>query len=59
MNNSTVLYTLNCIHPHVNAFEQAEGINVIYNLLILMHALQNANMNGSIGYTCHFYLFVF
>jgi hypothetical protein len=46
MNSSTVLFMLNCIRPHVNTFEQAEGINVIHVPLILMHALRNANING-------------
>jgi hypothetical protein len=42
---------LDCNHSHVNTFEQAEGINVIQILLILMHILQNANMNELMSYT--------
>ena len=60
MNSSTVPFTLNCNHSHVNnTFEQAEGINVIHILLILMYALRSADMNKSISCICHFYLFVF
>jgi hypothetical protein len=59
MNSSTVLFTLDCNHSHINAFEQAEGIDVIQILLILMHILQNANMNESMSYTRYFHLFVF
>jgi CRISPR/Cas system-associated endonuclease Cas3-HD len=59
MNSSTVLFSLYCNHSHVNTFEQAEGINVIQILLILMHILQNANMNESMSYTRYVHLFVF
>jgi hypothetical protein len=59
MNSSTILFTLNCIHSHVSTFEQAEGINVIQILLILMHVLRNANMNNLMNYIHDFYLFVF
>jgi hypothetical protein len=40
MNNSTVLFTLNCNHSHVNSSEQAEGINVKQILLILIHTIE-------------------
>jgi hypothetical protein len=59
MNSSVVLFTLDRNHAHVNTFEQDEGINVIQILLILMHILQNANMNELMSYTCYFHLFVF
>jgi hypothetical protein len=45
MNGSTVLFTLICNRSHVITFEQAEDINVIQILLILMFVLWNANMN--------------
>jgi hypothetical protein len=59
MNSTTVLFTLNFNHSHVNTFEQAEGINVIHILLILMHILWNANMNESMSYTSYSHLYVF
>jgi hypothetical protein len=58
MNSSIVSFTMNCNHSHVNTFEQAEGINVIHILLILMYVLPNANMYKSISCICHFYLLV-
>jgi hypothetical protein len=59
MNNSVILFTLDCNHSHVNTFEQDEGINVIQIMLILMHILQNANMNESMSYTHYIYPYVF
>jgi hypothetical protein len=50
MNSSIVLLTLNCNQPRVSTFEQAEGINVIQILSILIHILWNANMNESMSY---------
>jgi hypothetical protein len=59
MNNSTVQFMLDCNHSHVNNSEQAEGINVMLILLILIHTLWNANMNESMSYVRYLYLYVF
>jgi hypothetical protein len=58
MNSSIVLLTLNCNQPRVSTFEQAEGINVIQILSILIHILWNANMNESMSYIHYIYPYV-
>jgi hypothetical protein len=40
-------------------FEQAEGINVIQILLIIMYLLWNANMNELMSYIQYLHLLVF
>jgi hypothetical protein len=59
MNSSTVLFTLDCNHSHVNTFEQAEGINVIQILLIFIYILWNANTNGLMSCIHYIYPYVF
>jgi hypothetical protein len=59
MNSNTVLFILDCNHPRVSTFEQAEGINIIHIMLILIHTLWNANMNESMSYIHYIYPYVF
>jgi hypothetical protein len=59
MNSNTVLFMLNCNHPRISTFEQAECINVIQILLILIHTLWNANMNELMSYIHYIYPYVF
>jgi hypothetical protein len=56
-----ILFTIICNRSDVITFEQAEGINVIQILLILMYVLWNANMNELTSYIhyIHFLVFLF
>jgi hypothetical protein len=39
MNNTLVLFTLDCNCTHVIAFKQAEGINTIQTFIVSVHLL--------------------
>jgi hypothetical protein len=59
MNSNTVLFTLDCIHSRIFAFEQAKGINVILALLISVYVLWNERINELSKHNYHIYFFVF